>query len=379
MKTIYISKNEVISLNLFTSFVGLLKYICKTSVRARVIPIDGLAFIDGDSVLIKEVNLDTLQSEAHVYTIDTKDKKKYTFFHSSIKSDWCIGDILSKAKEYNFIGPDELNKYEVSTNEIRYMFINILKEVLDIQNMDVILDRNLKDMIYVTSCFLEGQHDDIVDKCPPNILISSYLLLIRTMISNTQTQVSLGGVIGRLLKDKESCNSLKNFLDILKDETKADYNIRNITTEYRNYLSYYFSTNGKAGNDFITAVRMFCLFIAISYTTDLGTSKKVHMRIRFNKHIDSEKPYIEIYNKLFKKHVFKLFQIHDILNIASISIVNHENDGRGENNILVTDPNNILDAYQDLFTSDIINTRIDVVRNEKMYMKNIEAEEYNQK
>ena len=77
--------------------------------------------------------------------------------------------------------------------------------------------------------------------------------------------------------------------------------------------------------------------------------------------------------------MFKLFQIHDILNIASISIVNHENDGRGENNILVTDPNNILDAYQDLFTSDIINTRIDVVRNEKMYMKNIEAEEYNQK
>lgn len=381
-KQIYISKNEVVSVNLFMCLVNILKYINKYETDLGVNYIQELAFIDNDHILIRFVNIVTgeTRTERVVYTDVDDDKKNHTFFHSSINPNWCIGNILATANQYNFIGPDELNKYEASTNEIRYMFINILKDLLGIQDMDPTLDRNLKDAIYITSCFLEGQHDDLIEKCPPNILIASYLMMFRSMHTSVSCIHKIDGVIVKILQDNKSCTSLKSFLDIVNSECSSIYNIRNITPEYRDYLNYYFATNGKAGVDFITAVRVFCFFIITCTDSDFDNlPSEVRIRIPFNFNLKSEIPYKKIYNKLLRKYMFKLFNIHDMVNIVSIVLDTHRVDEKGEYTILVTDPDNISAVYFDNKTKKIPNARVEIVSDEKMYMRRIEDKEMKRK
>lgn len=77
--------------------------------------------------------------------------------------------------------------------------------------------------------------------------------------------------------------------------------------------------------------------------------------------------------------MFKLFNIHDMVNIVSIVLDTHRVDEKGEYTILVTDPDNISAVYFDNKTKKIPNARVEIVSDEKMYMRRIEDKEMKRK
>lgn len=371
MKTIYVSKNELKDINLFKTMISILKKKNNITDEIKIEHINKLCVLK-DSLIISP-------REGNTYVIDTsKDAKDITIFHSSIKAKYSDRSILLKEKSrYNFIGPDELNKYIVSINETRYLFFNLMKEVLGLKKTEeldpdtVMFEEKLKDALYVASLILDNDFFGVIERCPTFIATSAYLLVIKSMLYDDGNS-DIDDMIIRLLTEKENINTLEKALNVLSYSNNK-FEEDNIKSEIKDFLGVYYMSEGKGGEDCIIALSLFCMFL---YLKVINKDNNV-WEVKFNRNNKNSLSYKELFKIIFEKHLVKLFTIYKDINPSAISLNNLNNNKKKVK--IITDKLSDNKHYEEIKKYienklDIasLNIKIEQVSIEKYYIKKFE-------